>query len=170
MPEAKSPAKDEMLDSWGRRNRKLSDKICPACGKDFRPKQSTTKYCSRPCMWKNNGGRNRKSESWWTNSKGYIEGRVWLDKHTQIQVKQHRWVMQKHIGRVLEPWEDVHHINGIKDDNRIENLQIIDHGEHTRNHNIERDYVSGYKMNISDEERQRRSDQAKTVKPWLGNK
>lgn len=62
---------------------------------------------------------------------GYI--RVWVDKNDPIAgpmlrrnntVPEHRLVMARHIGRSLEPHETVHHKNGIRTDNRIENLQL----------------------------------------------
>jgi hypothetical protein len=54
------------------------------------------------------------------------------DKHGYVP--EHTLIMEKHIDRYLNDNEVVHHINGIKDDNKLKNLQIMDVDEHKKYH------------------------------------
>jgi hypothetical protein len=75
------------------------------------------------------GGRNK-------NSNDYIQ--IHKPDHPYCNIKgyvlEHRLVMEEHLGRYLTPEEIVHHINGIKTDNRIENLQLMTQSEHSKLH------------------------------------
>jgi hypothetical protein len=49
--------------------------------------------------------------------------------------KEHRYVMESHLGRLLEKNEVVHHIDGDKSNNDVDNLVVMDRAEHTKMHN-----------------------------------
>lgn len=108
---------------------------CIVCGKQWLGIMKVRRFCSQKCVshgvhngrW--NGGR-------FINSKGYVM--VYCPTHplriSRSYIKEHRLVMEKNIGRFLSPKEDVHHRNGIKSDNRIENLKLMSKSEHTKLH------------------------------------
>lgn len=75
--------------------------------------------------WK--GGRSRNGE--------YIT--IYKPDHPfgyQRHVMEHRAVWEEHNKAMLLPWIEIHHINGIKTDNRIENLIPIGTGKHVELH------------------------------------
>ncbi len=171
MPPRSSPPSDEtgLLDSWGRLNRKFADRSCRECGATFRPARESAAYCSRACARKKNGGQNKQEGPiWWTAAKGYIAGRIWVDGK-RVHVRQHRWLMEQHMNRPLAANEDVHHINGIKHDNRIENLALVQHSDHAKITNTGRAYRRGYKLDLTPEQRHERAERMRRMRSAKGH-
>jgi len=70
------------------------------------------------------GGNNKGGRR--TDHNGYIE--IWKPGHPNCRsagyLHEHRFVISEHLGRPLRKNENVHHLNGIRDDNRLDNLEL----------------------------------------------
>lgn len=62
--------------------------------------------------------------NWYLNSEGYVARGITVAYGVQKVQLQHRVVMEELLGRPLRTKEEVHHINGVRSDNRPENLEL----------------------------------------------
>ena len=106
-----------------RKQQGINTGLCRPCA-SAKTARATARYGpdNNPCK----GGRS-------LDGYGYVRLRLHLApddpyrvmQNSQGSMREHRYVVAQSIGRPLERWEVVHHINGVKDDNRLENLELL---------------------------------------------
>jgi hypothetical protein len=117
----------------------MIDMICDNCGTPMKKAPSAIAranrhYCSKSCRARHMTG---ESAMRWAGGRHLMHnGYIRITVGVKQRVYEHRWVMEQHLGRRLARREQVHHLNGDKTDNRIENLELIDIAEHTRIHHM----------------------------------
>jgi hypothetical protein len=115
---------------------------CKQCKKRFKVipsvvKKGSGKFCSNSCASKSKTGKNHNN---WKGGRR-LDGQGYIYIHSPYHpynntgyVYEHRLVMEKYLGRFILPKELVHHINKIKTDNKIENLELMTRGKHNTIH------------------------------------
>lgn len=112
------------------------ERKCLACSKLLKKRQR--KFCCLGCI---NRVHKKGNKYFWKGGKYYTTlGYVYIFKPNHPYrtksgyVLEHRLIMEKHLGRFLKKNEQIHHLNGIKDDNRIENLRLLTVNKHRSLH------------------------------------
>ena len=131
----------------GRKRKEHPPKNCEVCGKPIEPRIyyradgklhhifMPKKYCSIQCTGMAMHLRQLdKTPGRYKDKSGYMI--LGGGKRGVYRQPEHRAVMEAMVGRKLEDHETVHHKNGIRDDNRPENLELWS-GRHGRGHKIE---------------------------------
>ena len=131
---------------------------CVTCQTELNVYQK--RYCSRKCVGEANAkslkgnknsvghipwnkgipsGRGEKNGQWkggrYSDKRGYVFIKCYdHPRAVRGYIAEHVFIAEAREKRYLVPGEEVHHINGIKNDNRPENLVVLTKIEHLKEH------------------------------------
>jgi hypothetical protein len=118
--------------------------ICSGCGiiRNFNNIAELKRKCNsgfcRQCFLKHIPYGNKSPN--WKNGITYRSGYRFISQQNHPfannigYVREHRLIVEKHLGRFLEPGEIIHHINRNRLDNRLENLKLTNQKSHASFH------------------------------------
>jgi hypothetical protein len=132
---------DHLTGLEGRSTQTLVRVNCDGCGRlhlSSVQNRGGRHVCSSVCFSKITSASG--NHNWKTGRKLKTSGHVLVYQANHPFARknfypEHRLVIEEKIGRYLTPDEVVHHINGVKDDNRLENLCLCSPAEHAKSHN-----------------------------------
>lgn len=96
---------------------------------------SKTHFCNEEHyhMWlKENAPKGVDNQNWRGGTHKTTDGYIRVNTPEGIRFAEHRLVMEKSLGRKLSKDELVHHLNGVRHDNREENLAVVDKCSHEK--------------------------------------
>jgi hypothetical protein len=115
---------------------------CEECGKKFEAskyeveKRGRGRFCSCTCSTNAIKKVGKDSSSWkggvYITAQGYLKESIGNKKYRP----QHDLIMERFLGRPLEKEECVHHIDGVRHNNEISNLELMTNEDHGRLHQL----------------------------------